>query len=167
VAGGVERPLSQRFGGPYGAAQTLLIVAFGAAFFLSQAPSVPPGSVFVRACLIAGYALCASGLALLVASFASLGRAVQVDPEPRAGAHLVTRGVYSRLRHPMYTAIVLLVAGLFLRKPAVAVGAMTACVIAFLALKVRVEERFLAERYPGYAAYRARTWGVFLRPPRG
>jgi protein-S-isoprenylcysteine O-methyltransferase Ste14 len=42
---------------------------------------------------------------------------------------------------------------------------MSATVLAFLGFKVRYEERRLAARYPAYAAYRARTWGVFLQPP--
>ncbi len=41
---------------------------------------------------------------------------IQIAPEPRADGQLVTRGVYSRLRHPIYTAIVILVIGLFLGK---------------------------------------------------
>jgi hypothetical protein len=31
-------------------------------------------------------------------------RAVIQSPEPKAGGHLVTRGIYARLRHPIYTA---------------------------------------------------------------
>jgi protein-S-isoprenylcysteine O-methyltransferase Ste14 len=154
VAGGV----AGRLGGPYGAAQTILLFAYAAAWFLSTAPR--------GRFALAGDLLCLAGLGLIAAAFVSLGSAVQVDPEPRAGAVLVTRGVYARLRHPMYTAIVVLVIGIFLKKPVLPMGALTAAIIAFLALKVRVEERLLAERYPDYAAYRARTWGVFLTPPR-
>jgi protein-S-isoprenylcysteine O-methyltransferase Ste14 len=176
VAGGVDgSPARQgsastgsggRLGGSYGAAQTALLLAFTAAYVFSAAPQAPHDASVAAAGRIAGGVLCTAGLALLTASFANLGRAVQVDPEPREGSRLVTRGVYARLRHPMYTAIVILVLGLFLRKPALAVGAMTLAVIAFLALKVRVEERLLLARYADYAAYRARTRGMFLLPPR-
>jgi protein-S-isoprenylcysteine O-methyltransferase Ste14 len=152
VAGGLGR-----LGGYYGAAQTVLLIACAAAYVLSEAPR--------RTFPVGGDVLCFAGLALLAAAFISLGKAVQVDPEPRADASLVTHGVYARLRHPMYTAIAILVVGLLLKKPAIAVGAMSATVLAFLGFKVRYEERRLAARYPGYAAYRARTWGVFLQPP--
>jgi len=33
-------------------------------------------------------------------------------------------------------------------------------VIVFLAVKVRLEEELLLARYPEYATYRARTWGL-------
>lgn len=144
--------------GFYGPAQTILLIAYAAAYFLSPAPA--------QALPIGGDLVCLAGLALIAAAFLGLGKAVQIDPEPRADASLVTRGVYSRLRHPMYTAILILVVGLFLKRPTLAVGAMSAVVFAFLGAKVRYEERRLAARYPDYEAYRARTWGVFLQPPR-
>src|SRR5438132_1071757 len=40
------------------------------------------------------------------------------------------------------------------------VGAMAALVIAYLAFKVRLEEKLLAARYPEYPSYRKRTWGL-------
>ena len=37
---------------------------------------------------------------------------------------------------------------------------LTALVIAYLAFKVRLEEKLLAARYPEYPSYRKRTWGL-------
>ena len=91
----------------------------------------------------------------------ALRHAVQVDPEPKAGATLVRSGVYRRFRHPIYTAMAVVVLGLFLKSGRLAVGIAGAALIAFLAAKVRVEERFLAAHYPDYADYRRRTWGLF------
>jgi protein-S-isoprenylcysteine O-methyltransferase Ste14 len=96
----------------------------------------------------------------MFSALASIRGAVQIAPEPRADAQLVTSGIYRRLRHPIYSAILLLVVGLFLRKPTVAVGAAAALVIAFLLMKVRVEEKLLLARYPEYADYKRRTWGL-------
>src|SRR5689334_10060218 len=107
---------------------------------------------------IAGGVLSAAGLLLMFAALVSLRRAVQIAPEPRADAELVTSGVYASFRHPIYTAIVAIVLGLFLRQPTMAVAAASAVVIIFLALKVRFEEARLAARYPTYSAYKRRTW---------
>jgi protein-S-isoprenylcysteine O-methyltransferase Ste14 len=49
---------------------------------------------------------------------------------------------------------------LFLRKPTVSLGVAAAIVIVFLLIKVRFEERLLLERYPDYADYQRRTWGL-------
>jgi protein-S-isoprenylcysteine O-methyltransferase Ste14 len=85
---------------------------------------------------------------------------VQIAPQPRDGGHLVATGVYARFRHPMYTGIVLLVIGLWLRKPTLAIGIATLLVVAVLTVKGAYEERLLAARYPGYLQYKRRTFGV-------
>ena len=93
-------------------------------------------------------------------AFISLRQVIQVAPEPRAGGHLVTSGIYTHLRHPIYTAILILVAGLFLRKPTVFMALVSAITIIFFLLKVRVEEKLLLARYAEYAEYKRRAWGI-------
>ena len=136
--------------------QTVLLCGFAVVFFFGAGPRVlQPGAAGV-----AGAVLCALGLVLMLSAVVSLRAVIQVAPEPRPGGHLVTRGVYSRFRHPIYTAIVILVIGLFLRKPAAFVAIAAAIVIVFLVVKVQFEEQLLLARYPEYAEYRRRTWGV-------
>jgi len=143
----------------YAAAQTAILCAFTTVLLFDRAPFLFESS----AARIAGGILSAAGLLLMFAALVSLRRAVQIAPEPRADAELVTSGVYARFRHPIYTAIVAIVAGLFLRQPTMAVAAASGAVIIFLARKVRFEEMRLAARYPAYPAYKRRTWGLF--PP--
>ena len=104
----------------YAVAQTLLLFAFAGAFFLDFGPrlftAATPGTV--------GAVLCVVGLLLMLLGFASIGGAIQIAPEPRVGGELVTRGVYRRLRHPIYTAIVILVAGLFPHRFVMAFGSL-------------------------------------------
>ena len=136
--------------------QTILVAGFGLVYFLSPGPRLfTPGTL-----RIAGSLLCAIGVFLLMAAIVALRHAIQVEPEPKPRAELVQSGVYRRFRHPIYTAMLLLVVGLFLRNGTVPVAVAGGVVIAFLAFKVRVEERFLAARYPDYEAYRRRTWGL-------
>lgn len=142
----------------YATVQTAMLIAFNAVFFLF------PGSALFHsaAAMRAGTLLCVAGLALLMISVFTLRRVIQVAPAPKEGGHLVAAGVYRVLRHPIYTAMVMLVLGLFLRRPTPAVAIAGATVIAFLLVKARFEESLLAAKYPGYAAYRARTFGVLL-----
>ena len=131
----------------FGAMQTLLLCGFTAIFFFAAGPRV-----FTSATAsLAGAVLCAGGLALMLTAVVSLRAVIQVAPEPRPGGHLITRGVYGRLRHPIYTAIVILLIGLFLRKPAISIGIAAIAVIGFLMIKVRFEEQLLLARYPEYA----------------
>jgi protein-S-isoprenylcysteine O-methyltransferase Ste14 len=147
---------SARKSGNYGIAQTVLLCVFAAAFmFAPGRPLFAPGIPAVI-----GLVLCAAGLALMVAAFATIRGVIQIAPEPRAGGHLVTGGVYRRLRHPIYTAILILAVGLFLRKPTAAVAIAAIVVMVFLIVKSRFEEELLQVRYPEYAEYKTRTWGV-------
>jgi len=138
----------------YAAVQFVLIAIFAVVFFFE------PGPAMFISLAIAGDTLCIAGLVLMAAAVVSLREVIQVPPEPKAGGHLVTSGVYRRLRHPIYTGIVLLVVGLFLREPAMYVAFTGAVIVAFLIVKSRFEERLLRERYPDYDAYTKRSWGV-------
>ena len=68
--------------------------------------------------------------------------------------------MYSRFRHPIYTAILLLVIGLFLRKPTLLVAIGSVAVVIFLAVKVRFEEQLLVARYPDYTRLQAACMGT-------
>ena len=139
--------------------QTILLAALAAAALRPIGPALFDGH---PATGIAGRALLAAGVLVAVAAFASLGRAVHIAPQPLPGASLVDRGIYRYLRHPMYTAAVLVSIGLVLLQPQVTVLTAALAVIVFYLIKARYEEPLLLERYPDYAAYRARTRGVLL-----
>ncbi|HVM94204.1 MAG TPA: isoprenylcysteine carboxylmethyltransferase family protein [Terriglobales bacterium] len=145
----------------YGLIQTVLMCVFVAAVFLApHAPLLLPG----RAPGIIGGALCLAGLALLFAGVVGLGAAIQVSPAPKENAALVTSGIYRWFRHPIYTAIIAIVIGLFLRQSTIAVALAALTVIAYLAIKVVFEEKLLLARYPGYAEYRRKSWGLVPWP---
>jgi protein-S-isoprenylcysteine O-methyltransferase Ste14 len=65
------------------------------------------------------------------------------------------------VRHPIYTAVMVGVAGIALRSRTPIVLGMAALLVVFLGLKARWEERHLAEAFAEYETYRART-GRFL-----
>ena len=85
-----------------------------------------------------------------------LGEAFSVTPEAR---QLVTRGLYSRLRHPIYVFGTL--AFLFI---VLALQGWPALIIWLVVILIQVgrarrEEAVLAEEFGAeYAAYRSRTW---------
>jgi protein-S-isoprenylcysteine O-methyltransferase Ste14 len=103
-------------------------------------------------------ALCLS-LACAVSWFVArwqLGDAFSVAPQ---AYHLVTRGLYSKIRHPIYvfgTLAFLFIVLALQGWPALIIWAV---VILIQAIRVRREERVLAETFGAeYTAYRSRTW---------
>jgi protein-S-isoprenylcysteine O-methyltransferase Ste14 len=84
----------------------------------------------------------------------SLGRNLTPGTEPLPGASLVTSGAYAHARHPIYTGVVLVLAGYTLAWS----NWTLALVVGFIALtlfngKARREERWLIGRFPHYEAY--------------
>jgi protein-S-isoprenylcysteine O-methyltransferase Ste14 len=142
----------------YAAGQSGLLIAFNAIFFLLPGPPLFDSVLLGRT----GTILCGAGLLVLIVSLITLRRVIRVAPAPKDGGHLVSAGIYGRLRHPIYTAMVTLVVGLCLRRPGLLAIAAGAAVIAFLLVKARFEESLLLARYPEYERYRARTRGVLL-----
>ena len=106
---------------------------------------------------LAGLALVGAGLVLNHRARRVLGPHWAALVQVRAGHTLVQHGPYAHVRHPIYAAILWFLAAAVLthRSPAnFALGALGA---AMLAVRIAAEERLLAERYPEYAAYAART----------
>jgi protein-S-isoprenylcysteine O-methyltransferase Ste14 len=103
------------------------------------------------ALILAGFVLLATaGIALLLA------RSTTVFPRPREGAMLADTGVYRRVRHPVYGAVLLIALGWSLVESPLGLLPTAALAVVF-DLKARVEEAWLEERFPDYSQYRERT----------
>lgn len=97
------------------------------------------------------------GIIVMVVAAAALGRGLTAAPLPNSHAELRTGGLYRFVRHPIYTGLLLFaVASTILSGSVWIVGACAALVLLINA-KARWEERHLAQRFAGYAAYAART----------
>ena len=104
----------------------------------------------------AGVLLVFGGAFLIVQAARALGSGLTPFPKPAENGQLVDDGPYAVVRHPVYTGGILFAAGISLALSPWALGT-TAVLAVVWALKARVEERFLAERYPAYADYCRRT----------
>jgi protein-S-isoprenylcysteine O-methyltransferase Ste14 len=91
-------------------------------------------------------------------SFRALGRNFRVFAAPRRSGSLVNTGVYSRIRHPMYIAVILLVGGYNLVFASLfAFPFWLGCTV-FYIIKAVKEEDLLLAKYPEYADYTNTTW---------
>jgi protein-S-isoprenylcysteine O-methyltransferase Ste14 len=117
--------------------------------------------------LLAVAALCTlGGLVVIVVAALQLGRSLTATPVPNTRNELSTHGLYGVVRHPIYSGLLLVVAGLALRSASWVVAAVAATTIAFFHVKARWEEQRLAERHPDYAEYCASVPRFVPRPPR-
>jgi protein-S-isoprenylcysteine O-methyltransferase Ste14 len=104
-----------------------------------------------------GIAMAATGIALVVWSRATLGPSFTAFPKPVDGGTQASGGPYRFVRHPIYTAVVLCLAGWALLWQSVVAGALVSVLALLLDFKARREEAWLASAYTGYAEYRRRV----------
>jgi protein-S-isoprenylcysteine O-methyltransferase Ste14 len=112
---------------------------------------------FPGVCPAVGGALMVGGGILLAAGLASLGRGLTPLPYPRDGAELVQTGPFALVRHPMYSGGLALGLGWALYVQGWLTLGYVAVLFLFLDAKSRREERWLAEKFPAYAAYSRRV----------
>jgi protein-S-isoprenylcysteine O-methyltransferase Ste14 len=129
----------------------LLAAALAAGFLPPDWPAPVEGALDV-----AGVALAGAGAVAGLWSASALGRSLTPYPRPGERAELVERGPYRLVRHPVYAAGLVFLAGYALWSSPLAL-VPTAVLAVVWALKAAVEERFLRGRYPSYAAYAARV----------
>ena len=106
----------------------------------------------------AGTACTAGGLAFAVWARRHLGRNWSAPVTLKANHELVTHGPYAIVRHPIYTGLLLAFAGSALARADV--RGVVAIVIVFAALwrKLRLEERWMREKFgPAYDDYARRV----------
>ncbi|HUO94515.1 MAG TPA: isoprenylcysteine carboxylmethyltransferase family protein [Rhizomicrobium sp.] len=133
-------------------------LAFAAPFLLPGARiALPPTAVFATAMVLLW-----SGALLYPWAALTLGAFFRTSVQLLDGQRLVTRGPYRVLRHPAYTAGLLVFAGIGL-----AMGNWLSLALAVLSValayvwRIRVEEAALRERFGAeFDAHRARTWAV-------
>jgi protein-S-isoprenylcysteine O-methyltransferase Ste14 len=103
-----------------------------------------------------GAALAATGGGIAVWASRLLGRGFTPYPKPLSTAELVEAGPFAVVRHPVYAGGLLFFLGYSVYASAPALVA-TGILAVVWALKARVEERHLRERYAGYAEYASRV----------
>ncbi len=109
--------------------------------------------------LATGSILYAIGLWLFHRSHTDLGTNWSITLEVREGHRLVTEGVYRRIRHPMYTALLVFCVGQAVVVPNAIVGPSYLVVMVLLvALRLGPEERLMRDTFGAhYDEYAART----------
>jgi protein-S-isoprenylcysteine O-methyltransferase Ste14 len=111
-----------------------------------------------------GLVVVVAGIALMAVAGLRLGPSLTPTPVPTKDGALATTGLYGVVRHPIYTGILIAVTGVVVRSGSVVVLAVGIATVAFFHVKARWEEARLAERYPDYPEYAARTPRFVPRP---
>lgn len=131
-----------------------LLLAFGPRTWRGLPAWSPPyiwlGSLGGGALLLAGTLLAATGAV-------NLGKNLTPLPRPKEKATLIVTGAYRLVRHPIYSGLTFMAFGWGLWLHSWLTIGYALLLFAFFDVKSRREERWLAEKFPEYAAYRKRV----------
>jgi protein-S-isoprenylcysteine O-methyltransferase Ste14 len=129
-------------------------VAFAGGFLASGVGWLPrPAAISLRVDSISSILILVGSVTGIIVLF-WLGRSFSIMPEAR---QLVTSGPYRLVRHPLYAAEMFVLVGIFLPyAPPWSYIAIVAQLVLQLE-RMRFEERVLAQAFPEYTAYAART----------
>jgi protein-S-isoprenylcysteine O-methyltransferase Ste14 len=147
----------------------LSLLGLGCAVVLLLTPAdtwrpLQTGSAWVR---LAGLVVVVAATPLVLWARASLGRMWSASAVAREGHVLRTDGPYAVTRHPIYSTLLLLVAGTALAQGIGRWAAVFVAATLVLAVKAHAEERLLLRAFPeAYGRYRARVPRLVPRPQR-
>lgn len=102
---------------------------------------------------VGGLVLFAASAVCGLAGLLVLGRNLTPFPKPTATARLVRRGIYSLIRHPLYTSVFCAAVGWSLVWQSWPALIASLAMGIFLDAKARHEERWLRQHFSEYAAY--------------
>lgn len=103
-----------------------------------------------------GLTLCLVGLSGVILARYTLGRSFSITAKAVA---LVTTGIYSRIRNPIYVSSVIFILGLMvmMRRPVLAL--VLVIIVPMQIIRARREARVLEAKFgDAYREYRERTW---------
>ena len=96
-------------------------------------------------------------LVLIAKGLLDLGRSLTPLPHPRDDAQLVQAGVYSLVRHPLYSGLIVAALSWALYQRSLSHLAGAIVIFVFFNAKATLEETWLRQKYPEYDAYQQRV----------
>ncbi|MBU1044597.1 MAG: isoprenylcysteine carboxylmethyltransferase family protein [Candidatus Omnitrophica bacterium] len=109
-----------------------------------------------------GMFFCIVGLVLMVVAAKTLKDNLRPSPIPKVGGELITTGLYSIVRHPAYSAIIIMVFSFSLWTGDAARLMLSACLLFFFNAKSKMEEKKLKIIYPEYVSYQKQVNKKFI-----
>ena len=94
------------------------------------------------------------GSAIMLVAIKDLGDNLSPFPKPKANGNLVTSGIYSFMRHPMYFSLILISFGIFITKLNLYYLFLTITLSLIIKFKIILEDKYLNKKFKDYFFYK-------------
>lgn len=109
----------------------------------------------------AGVLLCGAGILIRLAALGKIGKQFSAYVTLQEDHQLIQTGIYGCVRHPLYLSLLLAGPGFALVFASLLVWPILAVTVAFVAVRIRQEERLLRTEFgKSHDGYRSRTWAL-------
>ena len=108
-----------------------------------------------------GISISGIAITLFALSRFSLGKNYSPCYDSYMPKNLKTTGIYSLVRHPIYSSNILLMIGIFISTGSLIIAVNALILFVYYALSAIIEEKAISERFPKYESYKRKT-GMFF-----
>ena len=91
---------------------------------------------------------------IMIIAIKQLGINLSPFPRPKDNCNLITSGIYSFMRHPMYYSLILLSFGVFITKLTIYYLVLTISLALIIKFKIILEEQYLKNKFRDYFLYK-------------
>ena len=93
-------------------------------------------------------------LIIIVFSAKNLGKSLSPMPRPKENSKLITSGIYSIFRHPMYYSLIIISFSLFIKSFSIYNLILSILLTFIITNKIKIEEEYLIRKFNNYTLYK-------------
>ena len=90
----------------------------------------------------------------IIFSLKELGKSISPMPRPKQNSKLITSGIYTILRHPMYYSLIVISIGFFMKSFTIYNLILTILLTFIIINKIKLEEEYLTKKFHNYTLYK-------------
>ena len=93
-------------------------------------------------------------LIIIVFSVKELWKSLSPMPRPKENSKLITSGIYSFFRHPMYYSLIIISFSFFIKSLTIYNLILSILLTFIISNKIKIEEEYLTKKFHNYTSYK-------------
>ena len=102
---------------------------------------------------ISNFLICLA-LIIIIFSVKDLWESLSPMPRPKENSKLITSGIYSFFRHPMYYSLIIISFSFFIKSLTIYNLILSILLTFIISKKIKIEEAYLTKKYHNYTLYK-------------